>query len=280
MDSVLVRSAVLRIVFVAGLVLVALLGTAHAAPVAAPDAGVAGALFTPSQTREGIVWRSQWVLTPESAVAIDGGETRTLRLALPLDESARFEPTFGIVPVVEGGRVTALRVDRAALVERTVTTTVIQRLPSTGERWMRLGVPVAAGTAHQIVDGDLGAGTRFEVETGHSLERRVGYVAPPGLSHAAREEARRLTGYDSRVTGAPLYVRGEDVRAMGGIEATLMTPHSRARHTTLAIGVVFGGLVVALFAAVRKLRHAASVERADALLAAEVDALSAPRSGL
>ena len=39
------------------------------------------------------------------------------------------------------------------------------------------------------------------------------------------------------------------------------------------MAVVFGAIVLALLAAVRRLRHAAGVERADALLASELDAL-------
>ena len=41
----------------------------------------------------------------------------------------------------------------------------------------------------------------------------------------------------------------------------------------LAMVVLFGAVVGALLVFLQKLRHAASVERADAVLAAEVDAL-------
>ena len=77
-------------------------------------------------------------------------------------------------------------------------------------------------------------------ELRRALEQGVGHVAPPGTSHAAREEARRLTGYTARVTGAAVYVRGDDVRAQGGLTATVITPRARGHRGTIAIGVIFG----------------------------------------
>jgi hypothetical protein len=272
MDRILVRSAALRVVFVVLLVLVGLLGTAHAAPLApSGDAHVAGALFTPSRTDDGVVWHARWVLTPESANEIAAGGSLVLRFAVPLADGESVEPSPGVAALVEGGHVTGVIVDRAASAGRTMSAVVRHRTSLSGAR--RYGAPVAAGSALQIVDGDLGEGTRFEVETGRYLEKGVGHVAPPGTSHAAREEARRLTGYTARVTGAAVYVRGEDVRAQGGLTAAVITPRARNHGGAIAMAVVFAAIVVALGAAVRKLRHAASVERADALLASELDAL-------
>jgi hypothetical protein len=278
MDRILVRSAVLRIVFVVLLVLVAVAGTAHATPTAAAagdgehaDARVAGALFTPVRTDAGIDWHAHWVLTPESTAELDDGATLALRFAVPLLDGELLEPTWGVVSLVEQGRVTGVVVDRAAKDERTIAAVVHQRVAHDGQ--VPLGAPVAAGSALQIVDGDLGAGTRYEIETRGVFDRGVGHVAPPGTSHAARAEARRLTGYDARVTGAALYVRGDDVRTANGLTATVVTARARGRTGVVAIGVAFGALVLSLFVAVRRLRDAASVERADALLAAEVDGL-------
>ena len=42
--------------------------------------------------------------------------------------------------------------------------------------------------------------------------------------------------------------------------------------------MLFAAVVLALGVAMRRLRHAAGVERADAILAAEVDALGDPRA--
>ena len=268
MNRILVRSAVFRLVFVVLLVLVALAGTAHAS---ASDARLAGGLLTPTRTEDGILWRAQWVLTPESADEIAAGSSLLVRFAVPLAEGATVEATPGIVPFAENGRVTGVVVDRAAGAGRTMNATVRHRTSLDGAQ--RYGAPVAAGSALQILDGDLGAGDRFEVETGHILEKGVGHVAPPGTSHAAREEARRLTGYTARVTGAAVYVRGDDVQAQGGLTATLITPHARGHRGTIAIGVLFGAIVLALAFAMRRLRHAAGVERADAILAAELDVL-------
>jgi len=275
MDRILVRSSALRLLFVVILVLGALAGTAHAAPAQSStppgEARVAGALFTPARTDDGIAWHAQWILTPESANEIAQGGALVIRFAVPLAEGEAVEAKPGVAPLVEGGHVTGVVVDRASGTGRTMSALVRHRTSLDGLQ--RYGAPVAVGSALQIVDGDLGAGTRFEVETGRYLEKGVGHVAPPGTSHAAREEARRLTGYTARVTGAALYVRGDDVRAQGGLAAAVITPRARGHRGTIAMGVVFAAIVLALVAAVRRLRHAAGVERADALLASELDAL-------
>lgn len=254
------------------LALIVLLGlVATAGTARASDARVAGALFTPSRTDDGITWRARWVLTPESANEIAEGAALTLRFAVPLADGETVESAPGVAPLVENGHVTGIIVDRGAGSGRTMNAVVRHRTSLDGGQ--HYGPPVAAGSALQIVDGDLGAGTRFEVDTGRILEKGVGHMAPPGTSHAAREEARRLTGYDARVTGAAVYVRGDDVRAQGGLMATVITPRARGHRGAIAIGAVFGALVLALVLAVRKLRHTAGVERADAILASELDAL-------
>ena len=276
MDRILVRSAVVRVVFVVVLVLIALAGSAHAAPEALPaDAQVAGALFTPTRSDDGIDWSAHWVLTPDVAADVEGGAKRVVRFAVPLRDGETLESTWGVTPLLDGGRVTGVIVDRAGLDGRTVRAVVHQRARHDGT--VPLGAPVAAGHAFQIIDGDLGGGTRLEVQTGPFLERGVGHVAPPGTSHAAREEARRLTGYDARVTGAPLYVRGDDVRAANGFAATVVTAKARGRGGFFAIAGIFAAFVGALLFAMRRLRHAATVERADALLAADLDALDTAR---
>jgi hypothetical protein len=276
MNRIIVRSAAVRILFVVVLVLVALAGSADAMPAqptdARPaDARLAGGLFTPTLTSDGIDWNAHWVLTPDSAADLDGGATRVIRFALPLADGETVGPTWGVVPLIEDGHTTGVAVDRAGLDNRTIRAVVHQRGRRDGT--IRIDAPVGAGTALQIIDGDLGAGTRLEVETGRLLERGVGHVAPPGTSHAAREEARRLTGYEARVTGAPLYVRGDDVKAANGFSATVVTARARGHGSVVALAALFAALVGALLLAMRRLRDAASVERADALLAAEVDAL-------
>jgi hypothetical protein len=166
--------------------------------------------------------------------------------------------------------------ERAAVDGRTAVATLEQRVAADASA-IAVAAPLAAGTALQIVDGDLGGGTRLEPVAGRTLEKRVGYAAPPGASHAARAEARRLTGYEEHVTSAAIYVRGDDVKALGGLSAAIETPRSRGRGVVLAGAAVFVTLVGALVLAVRRLRHAAELETADAVLAAELDALTAPR---
>jgi hypothetical protein len=288
MDRFLVRSAAVRLFFVALLVLFAMAASAHAAPArsgagaaAPPELHVSAGLFTPTRTDDGLTWNAHWVLTPESAPELEAeGAARLIRFATPLGPGESVEAGFGVSPFVEYGVVTGVVVERTAADGRTVRGIVHQRLTGEGREIAHLGAPVAAGSALQIVDADLGAGTRLEIETGRVLERHVGFIAPPGIGHAAREEARRLTGYEARVNGAALYVRGDDVRATNGLHAGVVTPAARAHSGTIALAIVFAAIVAALFAAVRRLRGAASVERADALLAAEVDALDASSHAL
>lgn len=283
MDRIIVRSAGVRIFFVVLLVLVAMAASAHASTPEPPpgprEARVAGALFTPTRQEDGLEWRARWVVTPEAAEEIMGGATRAIRFAVPLSDAETVEKTWGVAPFTEAGQVVGVHVDRAGLDGRLVTVIVHQRVPHDGRLGVRVGAPVAAGNALQIIDGDLGAGTRLEVETGRFLERRVGYLAPPGVSHGAREEARRLTGYEARVSGAAIYVRGDDVAAGRGLVGTVETPRGRGHRGAVGIAVAFGAIVLALFAAMRRLRHAAAVERADAILAAELDGLGSPVGG-
>ncbi|HSO33844.1 MAG TPA: hypothetical protein VLT33_15030 [Labilithrix sp.] len=280
MDRIIVRSAAVRLFFVVLIALVALAASAHAEPPAAlRETTIAAALFTPTRVDDGLEWRVRWVLSPEAAQDLADGSSRVVRFAVPLGQDEALEKTWGITPVVEGGKVVGVALDRAGLTDgRVVTATLRQHLPRDRGGVVHLGAPVAVGSALQIIDADLGAGTRLELGAGRVLEKRVGYMAPPGASHAARAEARRLTGYEDHLSGAAIYVRGDDAKALGGLDATLETPGARGRGGVIGIGVAFGAIVLALFAAVRRLRHAASVERSDAILAAELDAL-APADG-
>jgi hypothetical protein len=54
---------------------------------------------------------------------------------------------------------------------------------------------------------------------------------------------------------------------------------SRPASSALGVGVLFAGIVGALVLAARRLRQAATVERADALLASEIDTI-APQPSL
>jgi hypothetical protein len=283
MDRILVRSAAVRIFFAVLVLLVSVAATAQAAPGGAPvdgrDARVAAALFTPTRTDDGLEWSVHWVLAPDAAEDIAQGATRLVRFAVPLTAAETIETTWGVAPLTEAGQVVGVLVDRTGTDGRLVSITLHQRVAHDGSLGVHVGAPVAAGSALQIIDGDLGAGARLAIDAGRVLERRVGYVAPPGVSHAAREEARRLTGYGGGVSGSAIYVRGDDVKTMSGLIATVETPHARKQRGAIGIALAFAALVIALFVAVRRLRHAASVERADAILAAEVDALGAPGEG-
>jgi hypothetical protein len=267
---------IVRCVIAAALVTASLLVSP---PARADDLRVVGGLFAATLRDEELAWRSRWILAPDQAASFERGD---IRLAIATPEGARLESAPGLTPILEGGRVVGVHVDRRALDGRTVTATFVQ--PGPLDAPFQLAAPIAAGTATQIVSGELGGGARIEVRTGARLEKHVGYVAPPAVGHPARVEARRLTGYQARLRGQPIYVRGDDVRAERGLLATLVTTEDRTRGTYAALAFAFAAFVGGLAFAAKRLRHAASVERADAILAAEFDASPAdkrlPEEGL
>lgn len=280
MNLVLRRAGSIRVFFVVVLALVGMAASAHADSGQGPrEARVASALFTPTRVDDGLEWRVRWVLTPEASDDLAQGATRALRFAHPLTDAETLKPTCGVVPFTEAGHVAGVLVDRTGVDDRLVTAVVHQYVAREGARGFRIGAPIAAGSALQIIDADLSAAARLDVDPGRVLERRVGYVAPSGVSHAARAEARRLTGYDGGVRGSAIYVRGDDVTSASGLSAAIVTSQERSKSGTIGLLVVFGAIVLALFAAVKRLRHAASVERADAILAAELDALGPTGQG-
>ncbi|MBX3185892.1 MAG: hypothetical protein KF819_02710 [Labilithrix sp.] len=278
MDRILVRSMLLRLAFVAVFVFVALAAQSIHPRRARADVDLDGApvrvssaLFTPTRTDAGITWDARWTLTPDAPATLDDGRGHVLRFAIPLSEGETLDPSPAISAVTEDGRIVGVRLARGAASDRVVRATLRQPSPRS-LRDVPLGAPVAAGTALQIVDADLGGGTRFELASPGTLERHVGHVSPPGVGHAQREEARRLTGYKEIVTGAPIYVRGDDVHHAGGLVASVVTPGARSHGGAIALGGGFVAAVAALLFAVKRLRTQATVERADALLAAEVEA--------
>ena len=277
MDRIPARPFAVRLFFVVLLALVAFAASADAEP--PRETAISAALFTPVRMQDGLEWRIRWVLTPEAAHDLAEATPRAVRFAVPLAADEMLESTWGITPIVEHGAVVGVVLDQAGLTNgRVVAASLHQRIASEGVREVRVGAPVAAGSALQIIDADVGGGTRLAIEPGRLLEKRVGFMASPGASPAAREEARRLTGYVEHLSGAAVYVRGDDVKTLGGLVAALETPRARARGGVIGIAVLFAAVVLALGVAMRRLRHAAGVERADAILAAEVDALGDPRA--
>ena len=70
------------------------------------------------------------------------------------------------------------------------------------------------------------------------------------------------------------------VKRAGGLSGTVLTAQARRRGGAIALALTFVGMLLALFAALMKLRRAANEERADAILAADFHALEAPGQGL
>jgi hypothetical protein len=224
-------------------------------------------------TEEGIQWEARWVLPKDFAAGLAQDDTVVIRFARALPEDERMwldSPLAGLpflAPIVEGRRIVAVRVPASLVDAGTVHAVLVQRT-SRGAGHVVLGAPVAEGRAVQIVDGVLGEDTHLEPDPA-GFEKHVGYATARGIDHAARAEARRATGYEARLSGNAIYVRGDDVRDRGLLETKATTARDRAHHALLGVVAAFVVVVVGLLVALRRLRDAATVERADALLAAE-----------
>jgi hypothetical protein len=221
------------------------------------------ALVTPEVAEDGVTWHARYVLRE--------AEPTVLRFAVPLPRGEEMLPASGVGPIVEDGRIAGVRIDalptRESGRQRDVHVAFRQKDPHGV-----LGVPFVEGDAVQILDLVPDGGARVEVDAKAPFVRRVGYVAPDAIGAGARQGARAVTWFGKR---SALYARGDDVRAAGGLHGEALTKPQIARRAALPIGGLFVVIVGALIVAFRKVRHAASVERADAILARELDAVEA-----
>ncbi len=231
--------------------------TAFAEP-AERELRVAGALVQVHQD-EALVWNARWVLAMED---VEDERAGVIRFAVPLPAGETLVERPDVTAVIEAGHIVGVRVDKRRGEGRTVEATFVQpRYVAHG----MLGVPLADGAAIQIVEADLGGGARLEIDRDRALERRVG--------HAARDEACRLTSYEPQPSDTALYLRGADVRAARGLHGSVVTIGERTARMSAIVAIVFGAIVGALVLAWRRIRRAAAAERADAVLAHEIDAL-------
>jgi hypothetical protein len=242
-----------------------------------PAAPIAGALYTPAVADGGAVtWYARWILTQETVTALLDGPME-LRFAVPLPAGETLAPRRGVEPVLEDGRLVAVRLTAGALDLREsgyrsdVSAVFTQREPRG-----TLGAPFVAGDAVQILDAAPQGGARLELEPRQPFVRRVGYVAPDAVGHAARQGARDVTWFYGGMKHFALYARGDDVRAAGGIDGKALSARDVSARAVLPIAAVFAVLVGGLVVAMRRLRRAASAERADAILALEIDEAGAP----
>jgi hypothetical protein len=241
-----------------------------------------GALVSARNAEEGLVWDARYVVDASAAFAFHGG---TVRLAVPLPAGAELRPAPGLSALREPGsaRIVAVCAGPEALHDRAIFATFTERVALAPGSTVKLGAPLAAGSAVQILDtwGAFPAAARggnLDVAAGEVLERHVGFVAARGIGHAARERAREATGAGVNIAATPIYVRGDDVAAAGGLTARVTEAPARKTSSAVGIALVFGSIVLALVLAARRLRTLATVERADALLAADIDRLD-PRAG-
>lgn len=237
--------------------LVATMGFANVA--SAHELRVAGALVTAKQD-DALVWSAQWVLAPDEldADAVAGD----IRFAAPLPEGETMLPSPFVTPITEDGHIVGVHVDRSRTEGRMVTASFVQ--PHFAAHSL-LGVPLADGSAIQIVDADLGAGARVEIDRDRLLERRV--------AQAARDEAVRLTGHRPQPSDTAFYLRGDDVRAARGLRGSIVTVGERAARMSMIAAGVFLALVAGLVFGWRKVKREAERERADAVLAERIESL-------
>lgn len=231
--------------------------TAFAAP-EPRELRVAGALVRVHQD-EALVWNARWVLAPEE---VEDDVNGVIRFAAPLPAGEMLLPRADVSAVVEDGHIVGVRIDRKRGDSRVIEATFVQ--PGHVAHGP-LGVPFVDGAAIQILETDLGAGARLEIDRDRALDRRV--------AHAARDEACRLTAYEPQPTDSALYLRGADVHAARGLRGSVVTIGERTARMSAIAAVVFAAIVTALFVTWRRVRKAAAVERADAVLAQELDAL-------
>lgn len=237
-------------------------------------APIVGGISVARRTEEGIGWDARFVLDVDASRDFRGGRV-TFAAPLPIGETMRAEP--GVEALVEGERITALCVAPEAVHGRTIHAFFTQSTTLRADRSTTLGAPIVAGTAVQIVDAPVGDDIRLEATRGGGLEAHVGFLAARGIGHDAREEARRLTETPLLVGHTSIYVRGDDLKTAGPLAGPLVGTRAKSRGSIAGAALAFLGVVAALLFGARRLKRAATVERADALLASEIDAAAGRR---
>lgn len=245
----------------------------------AADVPLTGALVSPrlrgpTPPTEALAWDARFIVDVDASFGFRGGR---ILLAAPLPPGATLEPSLGVAAIVERDRVTGLCVGPEALRVDSISVSVRQAGVPAG-RPVALAAPIAEGAFVQIIAPTATPDLRVDLNAEGPIERHVGFVAARGIDHAARERARRLVDMSVDPSVNPVYVRGDDVRSTGGLTGRLEHARARSRGSALAALVAFAGVVAALLLVARRLRHHASVERADALLAAEIDGTRGERS--
>ena len=73
-------------------------------------------------------------------------------------------------------------------------------------------------------------------------------------------------------------MRGDDLKAAGALEGPLVGTRAKSKGSIAGAALAFAAAVAALLFGARRMNRAASVERADAVLASEIDAAADPRA--
>jgi hypothetical protein len=241
----------------------------------ANPAPIVGGISVARRTEEGIGWDARFVLDVDASMDFRGGRV-TFAIPLPIGETMRDEP--GVHPIVEADRIAALCVEPSAVDGRAIHAFFTQATALRSDHATTLGAPIVAGTAVQIVDAHVGDDIRLEAVRGGGLEAHVGFLAARGIGHDAREEARRLTDTPLLVGHTSIYVRGDDLKTAGALEGRLIGTRAKSKGSIAGAALAFVAAVAGLLFGARRLKRAASVERADAMLASEIDAVAERRA--
>lgn len=234
-------------------------------------APIVGGISVARRTEEGIGWDVRFVLDVDASVDFRGGRV-TFAVPLPIGETMREEAEeAGLHPIIESDRIAALCVEPSAVHGRVIHAFFTQKTALRSDRATTLGAPIVAGTEVQIVDAPVGDDIRLEAVRGGGLEAHVGFLATRGIGHDAREEARRLTDTPLLVGHTSIYVRGDDLKTGGALEGPLVGTRAKSKASIAGAALAFVAAVAALLFGARRLKRAASVERADAMLASEID---------
>jgi len=178
----------------------------------------------------------------------------------------------GVTAERVAGRLVALRVSAARVIEEPLLRLeFVQRSPA-GLGAVTLQPPVVDGRAPQLVLLQGPEGITFVPDAGLGVVQRLGFSAPQEMRGPER---RMLLGMlrepAAPPSGAAVWLRAEQVRALGGVPGTLtMTAQRRARAGVwLGFGSLLG--VIALWVTLKGLDPLARVEDAEEVLRQEFD---------
>ncbi len=236
---------------------------------AASPATISAAWHRGALERDGIAWRTAYVLREP----VHEGDT--LLFAAPLPAGVALDPTPDATPITRDGRLVGLTFTDAPRAATLVSVVVhepggigVGAGTGTGTGTVHLHPPLAFGGAVQIVDLVGDSEQRFEPDPRSGLSRHMGFFAPDTQPMSSRLAAEYAVGYGGRgPIDQPMYVEATALHGSdGAIDGELSNADSRMRAGTVGAVVVFVGVIAALLFGHRALSRAAKIERAEQVL--------------